>query len=126
MSERTKRKLENKVNKIRSSEEGNDKKIGLFIFGHKFDVWLLIIVLIILAVGLIMMMSASAPFSYRTENGDSYYYFIRQIIFAGIGIVMMFIVSHLDYRILNSRIAWLAYVFGLRIYGTGTCTWNRC
>ena len=122
MAEKTKRKLENKVNKVKS----NDDRIGLFIFGKKFDYGLLIVVLIILAVGLIMMMSASAPFSYRTENGDSYYYFIRQIIFAGIGIVLMLFVSHIDYRILNSRIAWIAYIGGIRTHGIGTSAWNRC
>ncbi len=119
------RKRREKVNN-EVVEANNDKPIGLFIFGHKFDAGLLIIVLILLAVGLIMMMSASAPFSYRTENGDSYYYFIRQIGFAGVGIVLMFIVSHLDYRILNSRISWLAYVVGLRLYEPSSGAWNWC
>ena len=123
MAEKVGRKSKNKVN---NDEENNEAKIGFFIFNKRFDVWLLIIVLILLAVGLIMMMSASAPFSYRTEDGDSYYYFLRQIIFAGIGIVAMFVISHIDYRILNSRIAWLAYVFGLRLYELGISSGNWC
>ena len=117
--------VKNKVNKNAETNE-QDTKVGLLIFGHKFDAGLLVITLILLAVGLIMMMSASAPYSYRTEGGDSYYYFMRQIVFAGIGIVAMFIVSHLDYRILNSRISWLAYIGGLRIHEFGFGTWNRC
>ena len=121
MANKTKKKNE-KVN----TESNNDKNIGMFIFGRKFDVGLLIIVLILLAVGLIMMMSASAPFSYRTEDGDSYYYFIRQIAFAGIGIVLMFVISHLDYRILNSRISWFAYFVGLRLYELSISAGNRC
>ena len=73
MAEKTKRK---NVNKVKENDDSNNEKIGLFLFGKKFDVGLLIIVLVILAVGLVMMMSASAPYSYRTEDGDSYYYFI--------------------------------------------------
>ena len=58
-----KSKEKSKVNKKEESYE-QDTNVGLFIFGHKFDAGLLIIVLILLAVGLIMMMSASAPYSY--------------------------------------------------------------
>lgn len=123
MAEKTKRK---NVNKVKENDDSNNEKIGLFLFGKKFDVGLLIIVLVILAVGLVMMMSASAPYSYRTEDGDSYYYFIRQILFAVVGIVLMFVVSRIDYRILNSRIAWFAYVFGLRFYGISFSSWNWC
>ena len=122
MASKTKKKKE----KVNNAESSNDKNIGMFIFGRKFDAGLLVIVLILLAVGLIMMMSASAPFSYRTEDGDSYYYFIRQIAFAGVGIVLMFVVSHIDYRILNSRISWLAYIVGLRCYEFSISAWNWC
>ncbi len=122
MASKTKKKKE----KVNNTESNNDKNIGMFIFGHKFDAGLLIIVLILLAVGLIMMMSASAPYSYRTEDGDSYYYFIRQMGFAGVGIILMFIVSHIDYRILNSRISWLVYIVGLRLYEFSISARNRC
>lgn len=124
MSEKIKKKQIDKkeVNK----EVGNDDRIGLFIFGRRPDYLFIAVVLVILAVGLVMMLSASAPYSYRMEGGDSYYYFVRQVAFAVIGIVLMIVVSHVDYRILNSRIAWIAYVLGLRFDELSSYTSNRC
>lgn len=86
-----------------------DDRIRLFVFGKKMDWGLLAVIFVLLTVGLIMILSASAPFALRTE-GDSYYYFEKQLLFAGIGIVVMFIVSKIDYRIYNSRLSYLAYL----------------
>lgn len=108
-------KTKNKKKKIeKNSSQVNDNKIHLFIRGRKMDFGLLAIVLILVTVGLIMLLSASAPYSLRTEN-DSYFYFMKQLKFAVAGIVLMFIISKIDYRILNSRISYLAYIAGLGI-----------
>ena len=91
-----------------------------------FDIFgLLLIVLVLLTVGLVMILSASSAYSLRTE-GDSYFYFKKQLVFAGIGLLLMFIISRLDYRILNSRLSWLAYIGGLRTYGISTCSRYWC
>ena len=49
------------------------RKFSLITKGKSLDHTLLIVVLILLAVGLVMVLSASAPYSLRTE-GDSYFY----------------------------------------------------
>jgi cell division protein FtsW len=62
------------------------------------DFVLLAIVFIMLAAGIIMVMSASSPTS-LAETGNSYDYVKTQALSAILGIVAMFIISKIDYRI---------------------------
>lgn len=48
-----------------------------------------------------MMFSASYPVAYYSES-NSYYYLIRQLIFATVGIGVMFFMSYLNYEYLKS------------------------
>ncbi len=67
------------------------------------DIGLVIVTLILLALGVIMVLSASAPSAFRLE-GDSYYYFKRQAAFAVIGVILMFIISRVNYKIYSSKL----------------------
>ena len=62
------------------------------------DFALLVIVFIMLALGIIMVMSASAPTS-LAKTGHSYKYVKTQAISAGLGIVAMLVISNIDYKI---------------------------
>ena len=62
------------------------------------DFALLVIVFIMLALGIIMVMSASAPTS-LAKAGHSYKYVKTQALSAGLGIVAMLVISNIDYRI---------------------------
>ena len=62
----------------------------------RVDMPLLILILVLLAIGLVMLFSASYANSYYYE-GNSYYYITRQGIFAVIGVVVMLAVSCLDH-----------------------------
>ena len=62
------------------------------------DFVLLIIVLMMLALGIIMVMSASSPTS-LSETGSSYDYVKTQALSAGLGLIAMLIISKIDYRI---------------------------
>ena len=84
-----------------------EKHIGLFTKGSS-DYLILIIVMLILALGMIMVLSASSPAS-LSESGDSYRYFKKQAIAAGLGLVAMFVVSKIDYRIYK-KFAWPIYI----------------
>lgn len=64
----------------------------------QIDFILLLDVLIMLALGIVMVMSASSPTS-LSENGNSYKYVEKQAISAVIGLVGMFIISNIDYKI---------------------------
>lgn len=65
---------------------------------NSVDFTLVIIVLLLLSLGLVMVLSASSPTSLQ-ESGNSYKYFLKQLIFAIIGLFGMYVVSKIDYRI---------------------------
>lgn len=75
------------------------------------DYTLLITVLLLLSLGLIMVLSASSPTA-LAENKSSYAYFIRQAFFAMLGLIAMFFISKIDYRIFK-RFYKLAYVLAI-------------
>ena len=63
----------------------------------QMDLPFLILTLLLTAIGLIMLFSASFPRAYY-DTGDGTYYFKRQAIFAVIGLVAMFVVSKINYQ----------------------------
>lgn len=65
---------------------------------NSVDFTLVITVLLLLSLGLVMVLSASSPKSFQ-EYGKSYKYFVRQLGFAILGLVGMYFVSKIDYRI---------------------------
>lgn len=73
-----------------------NKKFSSFL-ENPIDYTLIITVLLLLTVGLIMVLSASSPTS-LSESGNSYKYFIKQGIFAVIGLIAMTFISNIDYR----------------------------
>lgn len=62
-----------------------------------FDIPFLIIVLVLLTIGLVMLFSSSYTYAYY-NRGDSAYFFKRQLVFAIVGIIVMFIVSKIKYE----------------------------
>lgn len=73
----------------------------------QMDFILIIIIIILLSFGIVMILSASAP-SALAETGDSYTYVTKQMIFAVIGLGVMWFVSKIDYRIYK-KFYWLIY-----------------
>ena len=75
------------------------KKQGFSKFlNNPVDFTLVITVLLLLSIGLVMVLSASSPTSLQ-ESGNSYKYFLRQLVFAVLGLIGMYFVSKIDYRI---------------------------
>ena len=72
------------------------KKFSNFV-NNQFDFILCITVLLLLAAGIIMVLSASAP-SALSVTGNSYTYVSKQLIFAIVGLFVMFFLSKVDYR----------------------------
>lgn len=65
-----------------------------------FDKTFLVTVIILLAFGTIMIFSAS--YAYAGANmGDSYHYIKKQLLFAGVGIIIMYFMSHIDYKLIK-------------------------
>lgn len=63
-----------------------------------FDVTFFAAVLALMTIGLVMLFSASYPYAYQKYNGDSYYFFKRQLFFAVLGVIVMIVVSKINYK----------------------------
>ena len=58
-----------------------------------------LLVLLLTAIGLVMLLSASFPSAYyETKNNDPTYYFVRQGVFAIMGVAAMFFVGKINYQ----------------------------
>ncbi len=82
------------------------KKVSKFV-NNQFDFFLCITIFLLLALGIIMVLSASAP-SALSETGNSYTYVRKQAAFAVLGIALMFIISKIDYRFYK-KYYWIIY-----------------
>lgn len=74
-----------------------------------YDLGLILTIFMLLALGLIIVLSASAP-SALSSYGDSYYFFKKQLISAAVGLVCMFGVSLFDYRNYKGKLANLGII----------------
>ena len=73
------------------------------------DIYLVYAVMLLLAVGIIMVYSASSYVDMINHNGNSAYTFTRQLIFATLGCIAMYIMSRYDYhRLKNKRLVLLS------------------
>lgn len=61
------------------------------------DYTFLLLVGVLVAFGLIMLLSASTPTA-DVKFGKSYYFFIRQFAYVAVGMVMMIVLARIDYR----------------------------
>ena len=78
---------------------------------NSIDYTLLITVFLLLSLGLIMVLSASSPTA-LSEGTSSYAYFIRQLVFAILGLVAMFAISKIDYRFYK-KVYKLGYILAI-------------
>lgn len=67
---------------------------------HAPDIWLLLPILALLAIGMVMVYSAGSVLGFR-NYGDSFYFVKRQMLFAGLGLIAMFITANTDYLVLK-------------------------
>lgn len=79
--------------------------------GGKLDITFLSFVLILLTIGLVMLFSSSYAYSYA-YYGNSYKFITRQAAFAALGVVVMLVVSKIDYHFWR-KFAWLAYAVAI-------------
>lgn len=93
---KTKRKIKNKEKKLsifaKQANDGVQRPKPKMI-----DTTFLLLVIIMICVGLIMLLSASAPAA-NTKFGNSYAFFFKQFKFAVLGFAFMLVISKIDYR----------------------------
>ena len=86
------------------------------------DFTLVITVLLLLSLGLVMVLSASSPTSLQKYD-NSYYFFIRQLIFAVIGLFLMYFISRIDYRIYQrfyKHAWWISILLLIAVFAFGS------
>ncbi|MDR3120845.1 MAG: putative lipid II flippase FtsW [Clostridiales bacterium] len=88
---------------------------------HKFnlrhyDFWIFLCVMMLLAIGLVMIFSSSAPSSVRGKDGDAYSVFRNQLRNTAIGFAGMLVLSFVPYR-LWSRLSPLILLGALALLG---------
>ncbi len=83
----------------------------------KMDMVFFAMVILLMVVGLIMLFSASYAFAYY-NYGDSYRFILRQAEFAVIGVVLMVLVSYVDYHWLAKfSLPWIGYFASVGLLG---------
>lgn len=84
-----------KENKKRSTNTRVQKKEHSIAY---FDYSLLAILICLICFGLVMLYSTSSYSAMMKQNGDSLFYFKRQVLFCIVGLIGMWIVSRIDYH----------------------------
>lgn len=111
MAPKKRPKVRRQSNIDRNESKSRKKKLS---FGKKFgeyDYTFLFLLFMLLAFGLVMLLSASTP-SANTKIGDSYYFFIRQLCGAAAGTVLLIVAANFDYHRYKSFIK-VAFVTGI-------------
>ncbi len=100
------------MGKAESSLKSAKSRARFWNIKDSFDMPFLIVLIVILVIGLATLYSASHVYAFNYQDGDSYYYITRQLIFAAIGLVAMLVASMVDYH------QW--HKFAVIIFGVST------
>ena len=88
------------------------KKRRFFYRETGFDMYFFVLLSIILVVGLATLYSASHVYAFNYNDGDSYYYIRKQLLFVVLGAIGMLGASLVDYHVLH-KFAWPAWLVSL-------------
>lgn len=95
------RPAQKKGGNVGRKKQKDPNRVRLIDLSGRVDIPMLIITLVLLTFGITMMFSAGHALSYRDNDGDSYAYATKQMTSAGIGLILMFLASVFDYRLLR-------------------------
>lgn len=76
------------------------------------DMYFFVLLMIILVIGLATLYSASHVYAFNYQNGDSYYYIRKQVVWVALGLAAMLAFSVVDYHVLH-KVAWLLWIVSL-------------
>ncbi len=103
--EEAQRRQEFRLRQQALEEEGKELARG------PVDLPFCLLVLLLMSIGLVMLLSASFPSSYyNTKNNDPMYYFVRQGIFAVMGVAAMLFIGKINYKRFRGVAKTLLYV----------------
>lgn len=84
-------------------------KQNIFNLGVGLDIPLMVIVITLVAIGLVMLFSASFAYALYYK-GDSYFYIKDQALFAVVGIIAMLLISTVDYHIFKKLNGFMYFI----------------
>lgn len=100
---------------VKTKAKSSKEKLKFFSQGS-YDKVFLFIVISLLTTGLIMLFSSSYVYAFYNRDGNGAYFFSRQLIFAVIGLALMFFVARMDYAVLRKlALLILIVAFGLLV-----------
>ena len=108
---------------VRSKALFRKERFSVSFITGEFDIVFFTIAMLLLAIGLVMLLSASYPTAYFKDD-NSYSYFFKQLIFAAVGFAVMMFASKLDYKIYKDLVkiilpVTLALLAIVLVYNTG-------
>lgn len=103
--------MEKKTVRITTVKSNKKKWMSEWFVSDPFDMSFFVLVLIVLAIGLIMLFSASYAYAWY-DQGDSFFYIRRQTFFAMFGFALMMVISKVDYQKIK-RFALLIYAVAI-------------
>lgn len=80
----------------------------------KADFWLFLIILVLVAIGLVMVLSSSQYFAQHKPYEDSFYFLKRQLFNAAFGFVGMYVASKINYRKYDKYVTFIL-LFGIAL-----------
>ena len=86
---------------VRPTRQRKMKNAKWFSIGMGIDLPFCLIIIILLTIGTIMMFSASYAVAYYQHDGNSYHFLIRQLVFIGLGLLAMGVMSFFNYNKLH-------------------------
>lgn len=97
---------------IKPERSFGKSRISDFFVTGGFDIPFFALTMVILAIGLVMLFSSSYAYSYYKYD-NSYHFFLRQLIYAGVGICVMLFLSKFNYRWFK---ALTPYLLGITLF----------
>lgn len=103
--------METAERNVRSNTLKKNRRTYSLINSGRMDMTFFALVIIIQVIGLVMLFSASYAYAYA-RYGNSYQFISRQAIFAAVGVVLMLLISKIDYHVLR-KFAWPVYAIAI-------------
>ena len=90
-------------------KKGLQRVFGFVNLSSGFDMYFFVLLMIILIIGLATLYSASHVYAFNYDDGDSYFYIRKQLLWAALGMAGMLVVSMVDYHVLHR---WAVPIYG--------------
>ena len=121
-----------KTRRANKKSNSNYKRLGELLSAQKtageVDYAFLFMVILVLIVGLVMLLSVSAPASSEMYEGKSYWIFLKQLLFTTLGLAVMWVCSRIPYESYKQWTEWiyvnsvvlliLVMIFGREVNGS--------